>query len=795
MSVTPPTISKTIRWLLGGHEPWSLIDVVANPVQSTHEGSLQFRAHPCGPFALNEPGGSLGGLVLPRGMALDGDGVLHLLDLAPRWLRMKRWPDDAPRVRRYNPLARLFVPLEAVGGSGTGARQFHLPSNLAFAGGLLYVADWGNAATKVFHQSTLALVQILDDRCEPFVSSPRPDLPWRPVDVATEGEVAYILLCLGDSLRSEAGWACRVMRHRAGQSEWEIVVAGRFQHDPWCRLVVDREHRIYLMREGSEIRLDVYERPEVIEVKSRERGKAIYQTCESERRYRCVGQERERHLLAGRFPSPPVVLDHRDLFCLPVGGWDVCATEQDRPTVEVPLAACHLRDRENLIFDRSGRPRRAEPEEWPVPLYQSPREFRFTVLDSHLYRCQWHRIDVKVESLPPGTWFDVATASRDEEEVPISIIPEEEWDLAGKVNGEELGADDVRTKDPRIESFLVNSPKARYLHVRLRLGDREGVDEASPGGAYASPSICGMNILFPRRSYLEHLPSIFSADESSRRFLERFLYIFQMDWDLLEDKIDHMADHFDARTTPSEFLSYLAEWLGVKVEGKWDDDQKRRYLHAVPGIIKRLGTCDAVRRSIRAALDNMIETDGMDLPHAAFPIVIEGYKRRNQAMLNEACLGEPGSAPLWGRDRVGRLEFGVFDRVGEARLVGTGDSERDIFHEHAHRFEVVLPAAWVRSENDKSMIRRAIRSVAPAHTCHDLCLVEPRLRIGLQSTVGIDTIVACHPVARLADDPDTAVSNGPPSEPLGDDLVLAGEGGRVKGIRLDTAVLGGEALL
>ena len=29
----------------------------------------------------------------------------------------------------------------------------------------------------------------------------------------------------------------------------------------------------------------------------------------------------------------------------------------------------------------------------------------------------------------------------------------------------------------------------------------------------------------------------------------------------------------------------------------------------------------------------------------------------------------------------------------------------------------------------------------PAHTRYDLCLVEPRFRVGLQSTVGLDTII------------------------------------------------------
>ena len=47
-------------------------------------------------------------------------------------------------------------------------------------------------------------------------------------------------------------------------------------------------------------------------------------------------------------------------------------------------------------------------------------------------------------------------------------------------------------------------------------------------------------------------------------------------------------------------------------------------------------------------------------------------------------------------------------------------------------------------------MRRAVAAEKPAHTEFDLCLVEPRLRVGLQSTVGVDTILGALPAARLA---------------------------------------------
>ena len=39
------------------------------------------------------------------------------------------------------------------------------------------------------------------------------------------------------------------------------------------------------------------------------------------------------------------------------------------------------------------------------------------------------------------------------------------------------------------------------------------------------------------------------------------------------------------------------------------------------------------------------------------------------------------------------------------------------------------------------MLRRAIEAHKPAHASYQLVLVEPGLRIGVQSTIGLDTII------------------------------------------------------
>ena len=136
---------------------------------------------------------------------------------------------------------------------------------------------------------------------------------------------------------------------------------------------------------------------------------------------------------------------------------------------------------------------------------------------------------------------------------------------------------------------------------------------------------------------------------------------------------------------------------------------------------------------------------------------------------------------------IGRLQLDEFSREGEVRLVSIGDPQHELFQAYAHRFRVFVPAAWVRTAQAESMVRRALNAEKPAHTSYDLCLVEPRLRVGVQCTVGLDTIVGDVPLTYLAClDKDCVVNAGeapsrPPHGLLGYDTVLAARPARRPG--------------
>jgi phage tail-like protein len=389
-------------------------------------------------------------------------------------------------------------------------------------------------------------------------------------------------------------------------------------------------------------------------------------------------------------------------------------------------------------------------------------------LDSEKYACQWHRIVAELSELPPGNRVIFSTYSNEELRATEDILnlPEEMWDTKATVSGEMQPPAEIEEAEGDLPAdFLVQSRKGRYLWLKL----------AFQGDGYESPAIQSLRVHYPRSSYLEYLPAVFAADDESRWFLERFLSIVQSDWDGLEEEIEHISRYFDPRAVPAgEALEYLASWLALPLEGDWSQEQKRNLLAAAPGIYPKRGTAESLRRYLQIYLQNMtgLEPEGQ----RGYPRLVEGFRERRFAMLATDETSRLGlGAPLWGPGLVGRLQLDVFATEGEVRMVSTGDPERDVLHEYAHRFRVFLPAAWIRSAEDERMIRRALEAEKPAHTQYDLCLVEPHLRVGLQSTVGLDTIIGDYPVIRLG---TPCMDGDPPSRSprhrLGYDTILGG---------------------
>jgi phage tail-like protein len=405
-------------------------------------------------------------------------------------------------------------------------------------------------------------------------------------------------------------------------------------------------------------------------------------------------------------------------------------------------------------------------------------------IDSGIYNCQWHRIEMTLKSFPPGTRIEVkAFAYADKEQAPLSARdprlvssyavvapiqppPEEiSQELARRLPGTCESPQTKVEKKPRVDEFLIQSGIGQFLSVFVALR----------GDSFGTPVVEGLRVRYPRQSYIEYLPPLYSANEPMRVFLDAFLSIFQTEWDEFDQRVDESDAFLDPDAVPEGVaMKYLASWIGLELEGSWNGEQNRRLLRAVPKIYPRRGTLAALRDYLGVYLANLAGVQPETVATTAYPAIVEGFQERQYLMLSQSGGSTLGTAkPLWSDAVVRRLQLGGLAREGEVELVSTGDPEHDFFNYFAHRFRVYVPAVWVRTADEERLLRRAIEAEMPAHVKYDLCLVEAGLCVEIQSTVGLDTIIGEAASWHLPCEPEKQAPSLPTLNRLGQATVLS----------------------
>src|SRR5262249_5761152 len=101
--------------------------------------------------------------------------------------------------------------------------------------------------------------------------------------------------------------------------------------------------------------------------------------------------------------------------------------------------------------------------------------------------------------------------------------------------------------------------------------------------------------------------------------------------------------------------------------------------------------------------------------------------------------------------------------LGQSHLLAEDAIGAPLFADVAHRFCVQVYAAHLPDARAREQVVRVLDREKPAHTDYHLCVIEPRMRVGFQARVGIDSIVAGPP-------PEWRLDSGAPD---GADRVLA----------------------
>ena len=107
---------------------------------------------------------------------------------------------------------------------------------------------------------------------------------------------------------------------------------------------------------------------------------------------------------------------------------------------------------------------------------------------------------------------------------------------------------------------------------------QESAEPPSPTSAPSSPN--------KYSSYLKYLPAIYSADD----FMGRFLMIFESILSPIDRTVGNLHYYFDAQMAPPELLPWLASWLGLVLDERWPEEQRRALILAAVELYQWRGT-------------------------------------------------------------------------------------------------------------------------------------------------------------------------------------------------------------
>lgn len=261
----------------------------------------------------------------------------------------------------------------------------------------------------------------------------------------------------------------------------------------------------------------------------------------------------------------------------------------------------------------------------------------------------------------------------------------------------------------------------------------------------ATPTLHQMRVDYGRDTYLKYLPAIYSEDDSSRDFLERFLSLEESVLGGLEETIVNQSRLFDPETSPEggypSWLNWLAGWVAWDVNDNWTTQEARRYLAEAFGLYGKRGTIEGLRRYLKiyAGVEARIEEPSQtDTLWSLGQVSTLGYTTMlAPAHLEGAVLGATAT-------------------LDESTLVRGDDSGVALFEDVAHSFCVQVYCAELTRPGALEAARAVLDREKPAHTVYHLCVIEPRMRVGAQARVGIDSIVGQEPVAQIGVALDTA---------------------------------------
>ena len=721
-------------WLLNGRVGWlpASLDQIEYLPQTK---SLVLALESVSRRSLAEASGSFGGLTAPGNVAVGADGNIYLLDT------------EETQLKRFDPCECRFANIPCFGGTGDGHRQLTNPHGIGARSGNLFVCDTGNHRLSVWALHGF----VLRGHWRPPAAVYQPPNPvltnlWEPFDVAFD---RYGRVYVTDS----ANGAVHVF---SAAGRWQKVFTG-LGSVTW--IAIDCRDNIFVVVTGP---------PDAVRLLKPDGS--------------TVAVESRPEELESQFPSVPFSVDREGLMHLGA----LCApSESTRNGPSASIRCPPQQPVEPGVFDLQGHAviRCSAPT---TASYLTSGTYVSTALDSELYRCQWHRVIVRGDVLS-GTRVIVSTFTAEAvlTDDQIQLLSDDDWETNQTASETTSGEWDC----------LVRSGGGRYLWLKLQL----------QGNGKATPRLDSVEIEFPRVSLRRYLPAVFGEEPTSADFADRFLSLFDTTLRSIEAEVDTQARFYDPLSAPAErdprtgidFLSWLASWIGVTLDRNRPEAKRRRCLKAAGRLFDLRGTREGLWRELLLLLeideagccahdqarDRCVPRPSNCAPEKPAvscwqppPLILEHFKLRRWLFLGAGRIGD--QAVLWGDRIVNRSRLDAGAQVGRSQLRKREEPLRDPFAYYAHQFTVFVPACYRKSEANRKSLENLLRHSRPAGTVAQVEFVEPRFRIGFQSMIGFDSVIARYPAGVTLDQTSLgrgSVLTSPPRKQGGPSLEIGNQ--------------------
>ena len=348
----------------------------------------------------------------------------------------------------------------------------------------------------------------------------------------------------------------------------------------------------------------------------------------------------------------------------------------------------------------------------------------------------WHRVEAICAALPDGVhlrlFFHVSDNPNDQP--PVNPDDNEPF-------SDPKWKPTATNPDPFLDThdLFIGGAPTRYLWIAaLFLSDGRN-----------TPSVSQVLVEFDHDGYLAQLPAIYQTDPISRDFLLRFLALMETLYQDLENKIARLPALFDPRATPQEILPWLATWLGLDLDDRWNEETQRQLIATAFERYGRRGTVAGLRESLRlfAGVTGIIQEPILNAAWWSLPVSATTCGcgcNRNRTQLPQWQNTENsvlGATTMLAASQPQGAVLGSTATLDYSTLITNEEFGSPLFEDVAHQFTVQIYRSSLMRAETISEVRAVLDREKPAHTDYHLCVIEPRMRVGFQAAVGIDTVV------------------------------------------------------